>query len=330
MQDPILLVHLSLPVLAFALSRVAPPRGPLLSLAVGAVEPLLVFLIARRTADNNIAVILVSYGAATAVSLLVAYGGSFLHETKAGRPDRRFSNNPFSHIFSDNMRASAIRTAVAAGFITIVLLCADFGGCDFVHRGARDGESQTPPTGETTQPPPESPSEKPDAAQVPVPDAPAQTPDPRILRKFGDPEPDNDTPATRPASLPERILDETTPPKAAVGLATQFLQARADSTPLRPVTSALNTRGYRLFNANARDDALPLFLLAARFDPQYGMPRYNAARIYALRGETENCVRMLAELKRLGSAQRARLRNAMSDPSFDRVRSSPSFRTLFE
>jgi hypothetical protein len=124
------------------------------------------------------------------------------------------------------------------------------------------------------------------------------------------------------------ILDDTTVPANTVKLAKQALKVHGLKAR-RAITSAVNTRGHRLYQAGKYDEALPLFLVAT-VDPTYGMPRYNAARIYALKSDVTNCVKYLAELKRMGRAQRGRLDQAREDEGFKNVWAEAAFTKVFE
>jgi hypothetical protein len=94
----------------------------------------------------------------------------------------------------------------------------------------------------------------------------------------------------------------------------------------RALALAANTRAYRLLRAGDADQALQLFEAAAAFDPSYLLPRYNAARIYAQRGDVRGCVRLLRTLK--GKAGRRRLLQLRLDDAFAKVVGAPEVRAL--
>lgn len=73
-----------------------------------------------------------------------------------------------------------------------------------------------------------------------------------------------------------------------------------------------------------------LFLAAATLSSDYGMPRFNSARIYALKGEADQAIKYLAEIKRLGRAQRDRLNQARKDEAFRKLWDTREFKSLFE
>jgi hypothetical protein len=90
-----------------------------------------------------------------------------------------------------------------------------------------------------------------------------------------------------------------------------------------PLAVPLNTRGFRLEAAKQYDDALLLFVLAAELDPSYGIPRFNAARAHARRGDVQGSLRYLRELKQLGWVQQFRMRQAFRDQAFQSAWSDP-------
>lgn len=124
------------------------------------------------------------------------------------------------------------------------------------------------------------------------------------------------------------IVDEAVAPAAAAKLAAD--EGKANPTFARPLASAANTRGLRLYQAGKGAEALPLFEVAAQLDATYGMPRYNAARVLAARGDAAGCARWLGTLKALGAPQRARLDQARRDPAFGKVAASAEVRAVFE
>ena len=60
------------------------------------------------------------------------------------------------------------------------------------------------------------------------------------------------------------------------------------------------------------------------------MLQYNAARLYALKGDADNCVKYLGQLKAMGRAQRDRLAQTQKDESFKKVQDDPQFKAIFE
>lgn len=158
----------------------------------------------------------------------------------------------------------------------------------------------------------ETPASTPAPQQAPAPSSPASTP-----------------PGSDPTGdTVSRILDESSPPPQATALALQEFR-RSGRRSQRPLAVAANTRGFRLYKADKLDDALPLFLAAASIDPTYGMPRYNAARIYAMNGDVKNCVKFLLQLRRM-PGQKKRLSEARTSEGFKKVWDEPSFKAVFE
>jgi hypothetical protein len=96
----------------------------------------------------------------------------------------------------------------------------------------------------------------------------------------------------------------------------------------RELASSANTRGYVRYKDGEPDAALPLFEVAADLDPSYGMPRYNAARVYALRGDAAGAVRWLGQLKAMGTSQRARLAETRKDEAFKKIWDAPGYAAL--
>jgi hypothetical protein len=125
------------------------------------------------------------------------------------------------------------------------------------------------------------------------------------------------------------ILDEATPPGKAAQLARDAAKL-TDSGARHDFAVAANSRGHRLFQAGKCPDALPLFEAAAALDGKYGMPRYNAARCYALAGDAAGCNRLLGELKALGKSQKKRLVEAKKDEAFKKVWADPGFLQLLK
>ncbi len=97
----------------------------------------------------------------------------------------------------------------------------------------------------------------------------------------------------------------------------------------RAIAKVANGLGHRFYQAKKFDDALPLVREAAAIDPSYGMPRYNAARIYALKGNVKQCVVYLTQLKRMGRSQRKRFNYAKKDQAFRKVWNAPMFKALY-
>jgi hypothetical protein len=124
------------------------------------------------------------------------------------------------------------------------------------------------------------------------------------------------------------ILDEATPPAKAAELARDAAKL-TEAAARHNFAVAANSRGHRLFQAGKCPDAIPLFEAAAALDGKYGMPRYNAARCYALSGDAAGCVRALTGLKALGKAQKNRLAEAKKDEAFKKVWDDPGFQQLF-
>jgi hypothetical protein len=124
------------------------------------------------------------------------------------------------------------------------------------------------------------------------------------------------------------ILDDAIAPAQAAQLARDA--AKLDAGARHDFAVAANSRGHRLFEAGKCGDALPLFEAAAALDAKYGMPRYNAARCYALAGDAPRATRALGELKALGKSQQKRLAEAKKDEAFKGMWADPSFQQLFQ
>ena len=60
------------------------------------------------------------------------------------------------------------------------------------------------------------------------------------------------------------------------------------------------------------------------------MPRYNAARVYAQKGNAKDSAIYLRMLKTMGKSQHERLQQAAKDPAFKPIADSPDFRAAFE
>jgi hypothetical protein len=117
---------------------------------------------------------------------------------------------------------------------------------------------------------------------------------------------------------------------AAAAAAGTALAVETGAKAHRPIARALNSRGHTIFaSGGLLDDALVLTRAAAAIDASYGMPRYNSARILALKGEAKRCIEYLNQLRGLGKGQRARLDRARKDPDFSSVRNVPAFTALF-
>jgi hypothetical protein len=133
----------------------------------------------------------------------------------------------------------------------------------------------------------------------------------------------------RPADLDQTlmvILDEGTPVPQAARLVRR--QRLGNPAAAHEVGRAANTRGFRLLKAGDQRKALAMFEAAASADPRYGMPRYSAARIYAMRGDSRGAARWLKSLKSLPRSERRRLAMARSDQAFARVAAAPEIRVL--
>jgi len=123
------------------------------------------------------------------------------------------------------------------------------------------------------------------------------------------------------------VLDDITPPDRPAEIA-RALVGKTDPRSTRELASGANTRGYRLYQQGKLDDALPLFVVAAELDHGYGMPRYNAARILALRGDLPGALKWLQELKAMGRSQRVRLAETRKDVAFKKIWDAPDFAAL--
>jgi hypothetical protein len=134
----------------------------------------------------------------------------------------------------------------------------------------------------------------------------------------------------RPPTLDQalKLIEEPTslPATAATTALDECVRSPAFAHEL---AVAANTRGYRLFQDGKLDDAAPLFDAAVSLDGKYGMPRYNLARIHALRGNVRESVVYLRMLKLMGKSQRDRLNQARNDSAFEKIANSPEFQALF-
>jgi serine/threonine protein kinase len=124
-----------------------------------------------------------------------------------------------------------------------------------------------------------------------------------------------------------RLQDEALDPHAAALLARQAA-VPLDRRGRHAIAREINTRGYRLSLREQNEQALPLFLAAAAISDRYGIPRYNAARIYAQAGDLERCLLFLTELAALGPYQRPRLLRTQKDPAFQPVWDEARFGAL--
>ena len=107
----------------------------------------------------------------------------------------------------------------------------------------------------------------------------------------------------------------------------------------RQCAGAVNTRGVHLFKVGKANQALKLHKAAAEMDYTYGLPRFNVAKIYAIKGDVENCVKYLQQLKdmqtdpRLDPAQQKYqakpLKWALESPKFSEVRDDPRFQAIY-
>jgi hypothetical protein len=122
------------------------------------------------------------------------------------------------------------------------------------------------------------------------------------------------------------VLDPGTPPARAAHLA----GAQGQATPAfaHDLAVAANTRGYRLYQEGKLDEALPLFMAAMGLDVGYGMPRYNAARVYARKGNAREAAVYLNMLRIMGKPQQQRLQQAARDEAFKAVAGAPELRAL--
>ena len=137
------------------------------------------------------------------------------------------------------------------------------------------------------------------------------------------------------------IENETrTPSSHVVTLARQlFAKFGPEELARRQMAKAVNTRGFRLYKAGQLDLALTLHKAAAEMDYTYGMPRFGVAKIYAVKGDVDNCVKYLQQIKsmqtdhRLNRIQRndqiKRLKLAKKHPDFRKVWGNPKFEMLY-
>jgi hypothetical protein len=137
------------------------------------------------------------------------------------------------------------------------------------------------------------------------------------------------TPAARPQAIEDTLalIDNAAPAAAAV---TAMAAGERDPAFARELAVAANTRGYRLLQEGKLDDAIQLLEAAATLDTRYGMPRYNLARVHALKGNAKESVVYLHMLKIMGKAQRARLAHATEDDAFKKIADTEEFRALFK
>jgi hypothetical protein len=139
------------------------------------------------------------------------------------------------------------------------------------------------------------------------------------------------TSTPRPATL-DKVLslieDPNSPPAAASAAA--LSECERSPAFAHELAVAANTRGYRLYQEGKLDEAIPLFDAAVSLDGKYGMPRYNLARIHALKGNAQESVVYLRMLRIMGKGQRARLEQARKDDAFKKIADSPEFRAIFQ
>jgi hypothetical protein len=124
------------------------------------------------------------------------------------------------------------------------------------------------------------------------------------------------------------ILDEGTPVAQAARLARR--QRLGNPAYAHQVGRAANTRGFRLLKTGDKRQALTMFEAAAAADPRYGMPRYSAARLYAMRGDARGAARWLKSLKKLPRGEQRRLLAARKDDAFARISGAPEMRAIFK
>jgi hypothetical protein len=124
------------------------------------------------------------------------------------------------------------------------------------------------------------------------------------------------------------IVDPATAPAAAAAAAS----TEGERTPgfAHELAVAANTRGYRLYQQGNLDGAQALFIAAAGLDVTYGMPRYNLARLHAVKRNAKESAVYLRMLKIMGKAQRARLQQATRDDAFKAIADSDEFRAVFK
>jgi len=139
--------------------------------------------------------------------------------------------------------------------------------------------------------------------------------------------PNHEAIADDTVSAEAAILDDKTTPDEAVRLVRGA--EKLDRRARHSYAVTANTRGLRLHKVGKCEEALPLFEAAASLDRAYGMPRYNAARCYALTGDAAASIRYLKELKGMGRTQLDRLSQAEKDEAFAKVAQEPAFKELF-
>lgn len=120
-------------------------------------------------------------------------------------------------------------------------------------------------------------------------------------------------------ALPLLVLALTTPP----------------APPAPPSAKALNTEGFRLYQAGRYPEALEKFQASAKEDPAYALPRYNAAAtLGVLRKKGQVCeygahrdviVEHLSQAVRLDARRLARARQ---DTDFDGIRDTLGWQRL--
>lgn len=142
-------------------------------------------------------------------------------------------------------------------------------------------------------------------------------------------EPSDHEEASSVEGMTNAILDDAIDPQKAIELTKQAAE-QFGHVAHRPIAVAANSRGHRLYQSNHFDDALQFFVVASSLDPTYGMPRYNAARIYAIKGDIETCVSYLLEIKKMGRGQSNRLNQARTDDGFKNAWDDPRFVSVFD
>jgi hypothetical protein len=137
-------------------------------------------------------------------------------------------------------------------------------------------------------------------------------------------------PLKRPEAVDKALAslaDSSVPPARARDLA--IAQGEAAPAFAHELAVAANTRGYRLYQEGKLDDALPLFIAAATLDVTYGMPRYNLARLHAMKGDAKESGVYLNMLRIMGRPQRERLEQARKDEAFKKIAGTPEFEAAF-
>lgn len=92
-----------------------------------------------------------------------------------------------------------------------------------------------------------------------------------------------------------------------------------------------NTRGFRYYQAEEYEMALPYFSAALKRNPGHVKALYNSACMFAMLGRTDDAITMLGRLAAMDDPEaRRRIRKVATDSDFDSVRDEPVFREAMQ